>query len=188
MLPKTVRASIFFFVALPLLAQGASNNDWTVYTTKLVGGLLKDAKENGVVFRNGFQVRIGIHPSRDPGIFGGLAGAPDFLIVTEGFIALAKERQLGEKDYKVILAHELGHMVLGHKPASGESDLHPAGDEFAADEFARERLGRDGACLLADALHRLQPKGGWRSGSLEGRRERLNAAACKEASLKPKPK
>jgi peptidase M48-like protein len=124
-----------------------------------------------------FRVRIAIHPSAKPKVLGGVEGAPDVLIVTKGFIALAEHVKLRQDEYEVLLAHEVGHMVLNHRFNTSGRELEC--QELAADSFVRRRFGTNSACQLAHALHRLaEPFGGWPPGSLEKKRELLNTELC----------
>jgi hypothetical protein len=124
-----------------------------------------------------FRVRIAIHPSAEPKVLGGVEGAPDMLVITKGFIALAEGVGLRQDEYEVLLAHEIGHMVLNHKFNTTGRELER--QELAADSFVRRRFGTDSACQLAHALHRLAgPFGGWPAESLEKKRELFNTELC----------
>jgi hypothetical protein len=160
------------------------SDQWTAETLKLISSILDIAKEDGVLPPD-FRMRIAFHPSAEPKILGGVEGAPDLLVITRGFIVLAERVGLRQDEYEVLLAHEVGHMMLNHKFNATGRELER--QELAADSFVRRRFGTNSACQLAHALHRLaEPFGGWPAGSLEKKRELFNMELCEMIAEKSK--
>lgn len=132
---------------LPPRGETLDPEAWGAYTLRLLGNLAAEWRVAGV------RVNVGIATRRIAGrtfFFGFFAERPDTLVITESAVRFLDS----EEEFRVLLAHELAHRVLGDRPSFNAAvTMH---EELAADDWALAHLGPAAACILADFLARVE--------------------------------
>ena len=111
------------------------------------------------VHRPGCTVAVGIVPVPriNAGVARGTGTCPTFsLLVTEGAL-----RRLPVPMLRAVLAHELGHLALGHTPGKTSRDNEAEADRFAVELLKRIESRHPDACVqLVYVLSSLPEQGG----------------------------